>query len=134
MIFWTLNIICCMQHNTLKSKPLHVFNNTVYPSFFSIVKINFFLLWRKSFFGIQFILVCCCVQVKFTLFNQFKMIYLLHIRLDILSKNMSKCISFIVVVRWCKLCVQTITDSDALQGVGSIRDFSVARHYKIIFI
>ena len=128
MLFWNLNIICGIQPNTLKSKPLHVFNNTVYPSFFSIVKINFFLLWRKSFFGIQFILVCCCVQVKFTLLNQHMMINLINIQLDIVPQNEYKHIYCIIVVCWCKVCVQTIKNNDIFQDIGFKKYCSVARH------
>ena len=123
-----------LQHNTLKRKRFHVFNNTFWPKLLAIVLINFLFLWHKSFFFRQVFLLCCCVQVNFTFLNTFRMINFLHLRLDILYKNISNCLSFIIVVHWCKLCVQKITDGDAFKVIISRKDCAVARHYKIIFI
>ena len=134
MLCWTLNIIYYMQHNTLKRKPFHVFNNNFEPKLLAIVSINSLFILRKSFFFVKFLSVCCCLQVKFTLLNQCRMINSLHMQLYILSKNISKYLSCIIVVRWCKLCVQNITDGGDFQGIISRRDYDVARYYKIIII
>ena len=113
---------------------MHVFNITFWPEFYDIVTINLFLLWQKSFFIINFLFVCWCVQVNFRLFNQCRVIHFFNIRLDIFSKNESKNISFIIVVCWGKLCVQTRTNGDDFQGIVRIRDCAVGRHYEIVFI
>ena len=105
MLFLSFNTICCMQHNTLKRKTFNVFNNIFWPKLLAIVPINLFFIWRKSFFLVKFIHVCCCVQVKFPLLNQFRMNNFFHIRLDIFSKYIYKRISFIIVLRWWILCV-----------------------------
>ena len=86
------------------------------------------LLWRYISFlfdGSLYLpstfFVCCCVQVNFPLLKLRRMIHFLNIRLYIFPKNVYKRISFIIVIRWYKLCLQTITNGDDFQGIGSER-------------
>ena len=134
MLCWTLNIISCMKDNNLKRKPFHVFNNNFWKKIMAIVPNNLFFLWWKSFFFVMFLYVRYYVQVKPPLLNQCRMINLLHIRIDILSTNISKCIYLIIVVCWYKLYVQTSTFVDAFKGIIIRRECTIARHYRIIFI
>ena len=43
-----------MQDNTLRTKPLHVFNNNFWLELLAIVTINLFLLLQKYFFSVNF--------------------------------------------------------------------------------
>ena len=56
MLFWNINIICCIQLDTLKRKPLRVFNNTFWTYYCAIVTINLFLLWKKIYLDLYLFL------------------------------------------------------------------------------
>ena len=134
MICWTLNIIFCMQHNTLKIKPLHVFNNTFCPTLLAIILINFFFFDRSLSFLSIFFRYAAVSRLSFhywintgwsTSFVYVWIYFQRYIKMHIIYH-------FSTLMQ--KLWLQTRTYGDSFRGISSRRDCAVARHYEIIFI
>ena len=134
MLFYTLNIMFCMQHNILKRKPCHVFNNNFGPKFLAIVPINLFFFDGCFSFLSSLFRYAAVTRLSFYYWiNARWSIYFIY-GLIYPPPKISKYISFIILVCWCRFWVKTITVVENFQGIISIRDCAVARYYKTIFI
>ena len=131
MIFCILNLICCMQHNTLRRKPLHVFNTTFWTELLAISTIFFFfsngIILSAS---ILFLFAAASRLILHYSINEGRPIYLIY-RLIYSTKMYLKKL-FYHFSTLMQLCVKTIKNDDTFQGIRSRRDCAAACQYKTI--
>ena len=130
MLCWTLNIIWCLQHNNLKSKPLHVFNPNVWLESYDIVSTNFCLIWRKFYLAYNLLLYAAVSKLSFrSLVNTVWSVSLIY-GLIYSPKITLKHILYHCSTLMQSMCVNQ-KNGNYIQIISSRRDFSLTSHYKI---